>query len=110
MFGRLLCREEAQAQTVLDDFDIPNGIVNAMCLSGNMLYIGGAFRHVGPSRSGTTVYAGGGFSLMGNLAHSYFAEIEADPTGVPHFVHTGGAALMSLADSARIRSVSREVG
>ncbi|HET9233554.1 MAG TPA: hypothetical protein VFP10_05400, partial [Candidatus Eisenbacteria bacterium] len=45
----LLVPAISQPQTVFDDMDCANGRVRAAVVSGNMLYIGGDFTHVGPA-------------------------------------------------------------
>src|SRR5690242_495711 len=51
--GACLCAGgRAEAQTVRQDFYITDGAVSAEVLSGNTLYIGGSFTHVGPATGG----------------------------------------------------------
>ena len=52
--GALLCARAAHAQVVSENFQITNGTVNAVVLSGSTLYLGGSFTAVG-STSGTGV-------------------------------------------------------
>src|SRR5205085_4133847 len=48
----LLLPLPAGAQIVRQDFYVTNGPVHAEALSGNTLYLGGAFHQIGPSTGG----------------------------------------------------------
>jgi hypothetical protein len=62
----LLATPDAGAQSVREDFWVPNGTVNAAVVSGTTLYVGGDFSYVGPpTGGGVPVDAATGAPLSG---------------------------------------------
>src|SRR5437667_3517164 len=74
------CPRHSEAQLVNPHLWATNGVVRAMALSGNTLYIGGDFTYVGPNTGG-------------------FANIDATSvTVVPGSPHVDGTVYASAAD------------
>ena len=48
----ILAASSARAQSLRQDFWVPNGTVNAAVVSGTTLYVGGLFNYVGPPTGG----------------------------------------------------------
>ena len=73
-------RDQARAQVVRQDFYVTSGPVNAAVLSGNTLYLGGAFTQIGPSTGG-----GAPIDSATGIAAASFPRVTA--VGVPATVN-----------------------
>src|SRR5580765_2478305 len=93
----------SDAQIVRQDLDIANGGVSAIVVSGNTLYIGGNFTHVGPETGGgVPVDAATGVAIPGfpKIAGAVFAVVSDGAGGWfigGSFTAVGGIARSNLA-------------